>query len=101
MSDEMNSLYKRGFGFAIELAANYAKPASLQMAAFIVCALDELRDGLGRTPKVLALGDGLDMTRCDWRVLVSMCITCIMINPIFQELRNLISRLNCPRVVIH
>ncbi len=58
-SPEMDRLYEKGLGLAVELASTFDDAARTHMAAFIVCALAELRARLARAPKVLAVGDGL------------------------------------------
>jgi len=58
-SKQMEALYTRGLGLAIELASTYDDPGRLQMAAFILCALNDLQRSLARPIKVLALGDGI------------------------------------------
>jgi len=58
-STNMDDLYKNGLGLSIELASTFNEPARFHMAAFIVCALNELNECLGRPPKILALGDGI------------------------------------------
>lgn len=73
MSSQMEALYRDGLGLAIELASTFNDPARLHVAAFIVCALEEMRRGLGRSPRILALGDeiGIDslrLARCGFDV---------------------------------
>ncbi|WP_175950747.1 methyltransferase domain-containing protein [Burkholderia sp. BCC0405] len=72
-SPQMGSLYRNGLGLAIELASTFDDPARLHMVAFIVCALEEMRRDLGRSPRILALGDGLGidalrLARCGFDV---------------------------------
>ena len=59
MSAGMDRLYRHGLGLAVELAATCEDPGRLQMAAFIVSALDEWQREHQRSPRVLALGDGI------------------------------------------
>lgn len=59
MSKRMDDLYKNGLGLSIELASTYNDPGRLQMASFIICALQERQIQLGRPMKILALGDGI------------------------------------------
>jgi glycosyltransferase involved in cell wall biosynthesis/SAM-dependent methyltransferase len=73
MSSQMESLYTDGLGLAIELASTFDDPARLHMASFIVCVLGEMQRRLGRSPRILALGDGigidaLRLTRCGFDV---------------------------------
>ena len=59
MSEQMDCLYKNGFGLAIELASTYDDPGRLQMAAFIICALQEMQMDMSEPLRILALGDGI------------------------------------------
>ena len=58
-SEQMNNLYSTGVGFALELAANYADSARIDMAAFILVRLCTERTRLGANLRVLAVGDGI------------------------------------------
>jgi glycosyltransferase involved in cell wall biosynthesis/SAM-dependent methyltransferase len=57
-SENMNNLYKRGLGLAIELLANIKDKARQNMMAYIILRLQELRMSIPN-PKILCLGDGL------------------------------------------
>jgi len=56
-SARMDTLYRDGVGFAIELAATHADEGRMLMAAFIVGRL--LSEAARRPLRVLALGDGI------------------------------------------
>ena len=56
-SAQMNTLYRDGVGFAIELAATHADEGRMLMAAFIIGRL--LGESAQRPLRVLALGDGI------------------------------------------
>lgn len=59
MSPQMDVLYKRGIGLAIELAATHGDFGRMQMAAFIVTSL-VIKQKVHQKPlRVLALGDGI------------------------------------------
>ena len=58
-SNHMNNLYSSGTGFAMELAATYADPERIDMAAFILVRLCTERTRIGHNLKVLAVGDGI------------------------------------------
>lgn len=58
-SVQMDELYKSGTGFAIELAATCNDLARFKMASYILLRLCTERTKLGRTLRVLAVGDGI------------------------------------------
>ena len=58
-SDGMDSLYKEGFGLAIELAANSEDIARLVMIFYIYSCLIEKVESSKTCLRILALGDGL------------------------------------------
>jgi len=58
-SAQMDTLYRTGTSFAVELAGAYKDGARLKMAAFMLVRLCTERTRIGRNLKVLAVGDGI------------------------------------------
>jgi glycosyltransferase involved in cell wall biosynthesis/SAM-dependent methyltransferase len=58
-SANMETLYKRGTGLALEILSTMHQPARIDMLCFTICGLHYLSKTLGRMPRLLAVGDGI------------------------------------------